>query len=138
MTTIILAQCEAEICRLHDFFQDWFTGNIAEREENFQRFAGVMSAGFIIIGPDGELTELPPLTERLRRAYGRQPGIRIWTQHHRLHHQSGDVALCTYEEWQAIAGVTTARLSSVLFQRTASAPHEIMWLHVHETWMAFR
>ena len=41
MTTITVAQYEAEICRLHDFFQVWFRGDIAQSEENFQLFAAV-------------------------------------------------------------------------------------------------
>ena len=136
MATITLAQCTAEICRLHDFFQAWFRGEIAEVEENFQHFAGVMSPDFFIIAPDGGLMTLPPLTTRLRQAYGKQPGVRIWTQQHRLHYQRGDVALCTYEEWQEHNGETTVRLSSVLFQQQVGVPHSLIWCHVHETWIA--
>lgn len=135
MVTITLAQCAAEICRLHDFFQAWFTGDVAESEEIFQQFAAVMSADFFTIAPDGGLMELPALSTRLRHAYGKQPGVRIWTQNQRLHYQRADVALCTYEEWQERAGTTTSRLSSVLFQQHAGVPHGIIWLHVHETWL---
>ena len=138
MTMITLAQCAAEICRLHDFFQAWFRGDMAEHEENFQQFAAVMSPDFFIIAPDGGLMTLLPLTERLRQAYGKQPGVRIWTQQHRLHYQRADVALCTYEEWQERNGETTVRLSSVLFQQATLAPHGLVWLHVHETWLPSR
>ena len=134
MTTITVAQCEAEICRLHDFFQVWFRGDIAQSEENFQLFAAVMSPDFFIIAPDGGLMTLPPLTTRLRQAYGKQPGVRIWTQQHHLHYQRADVALCTYEEWQESNGETTARLSSVLLQQHTGVPHGLIWCHVHETW----
>lgn len=138
MSTITLAHCEAEICRLHDFFQAWFRGALVKNEENFRQFAAVMSPDFFIIAPDGGLMTLPPLTERLRQAYGKQPGVRIWTQQHHLHYQRADLALCTYEEWQEHNGETTVRLSSVLFQQHAGAPHGLLWCHVHETWLPSR
>lgn len=136
MTTITLEQCAAEIQRLHDFFQDWFTSVVPESDEEFHRFAAAMDTNFAIIGPNGALTELPALTAGLRNAYGKQPKIRIWTENHRRHHQWGNVALCTYEEWQAIGDKTTVRLSSVLLRKEVDTPHGLSWLHVHETWIA--
>ena len=133
---ITLTQCEAEIQRLHDFFQDWFTGAVAESDAQFQRFAAVMDPAFVIIGPNGVLTALPALTKGLRGAHGKQPAIRIWTKHHQLRQQVGDVVLCTYEEWQETADGTTARLSSALFRTVHAAPHGVVWLHVHETWIS--
>lgn len=135
MTMVTVAQCTSEIIRLHDFFQAWFTGAVVETDEHFARFAGVMDEQFTIVGPNGVLTELPALTKGLRGAYGKQPGIRIWTQNHRLRQQFGDTVLCTYEEWQETAEATTARLSSVFFQQVDGAPYGVVWLHVHETWM---
>lgn len=132
----MIEQCKTEICQLHDFFQAWFTGALANTDENFTRFAAVMAAGFAIINPSGKLTERPALLTGLRAAHGRQPGIRIWTQNHQLRHQAGDLTLVTYEEWQTTAaGETTARSSTVLFQAQAGAPNGVVWLHVHETWL---
>lgn len=132
----MVEQYKTEICQLHDFFGAWFTGALANTDENFARFADVMAEGFAIISPSGKLTERPTLLTGLRAAHGRQPGIRIWTQHHQLRHQAGDLALLTYEEWQmTAAGETTARLSTVLFQAQAGAPNGVAWLHVHETWL---
>jgi hypothetical protein len=136
MAAITLAQCVREIIELHDFFQSWFTGALPETEATFQRFATVTDKGFCIIGPHGRLTGLESLTTGLRHAYGKQPGLRIWTQNHTLRQQHDDVALCTYEEWQETADATTARLSSVLFRRSTAAPNGVVWLHVHETWIA--
>lgn len=133
--TISLADGMREISELHDFFQAWFTGSIPNDEANFQRFAAVMDPAFVIIGPDGLLTELSTLVDRLAGAYGRFPGIRIWTENHRLHHQHGDLLLCTYEEWQEAPAATTARLSSVLFLQDEATPNGVRWLHVHETWL---
>lgn len=131
----MIEQCKAEICELHDFFQAWFTGALADTNENFARFAAVMAEGFAIISPGGVLTERPALLTGLRAAYQRQPSIRIWTQNHQLRHQVGDLALLTYEEWQESEAGTTARLSTVLFQTQADTPNGVVWLHVQETWL---
>ena len=135
MSAITLTHCTAEIQRLHDFFQAWFTGTIPESDESFQDFTRVMDPNFAIIGPNGVMTTLPALTTGLRTAYGKQPDIRIWTQNHRFHQQWGEIMLCTYEEWQESTKETTARLSSVLFRRDDAAPHQLCWCHVHETWL---
>jgi hypothetical protein len=131
----MVEQCKAEICELHDFFQAWFTGTLANTDTNFARFADVMADGFAIINPSGKLSERPALLTGLRAAHQRQPAIRIWTQNHQLRHQVGDLALLTYEEWQKDATHTTARLSTVLFRAQAGTPNGVMWLHVHETWL---
>ena len=128
-------RCKAEICELHDFFQAWFTGALANTDEQFARFADVMAEEFAIISPSGTLAERPTLLTGLRAAHGRQPGIRIWTQNHQLRHQAGDLALLTYEEWQTAATGTTGRLSTVLFQAQTEAPNGVASLHVHETWL---
>ncbi|MCE7987689.1 MAG: DUF4440 domain-containing protein [Caldilinea sp. CFX5] len=131
----MLEQYKAEICELHDFFQAWFTGALANTDANFARFADVMADGFVIISPAGKLSERPALLTGLRAAHQRQPGIRIWTQNHQLRHQVGGLALLTYAEWQESAVGTTARLSTVLFQAQAGTPNGVVWLHVHETWL---
>lgn len=128
-------QYKREICELHDFFQGWFTGTLANTDENFARFADVIAEGFAIISPSGKLTERPALLASLRAAHGRQPGIQIWTRNHQLRHQTGDFTLLTYEEWQAGEASTTGRLSTVLFQARVGTPNWVVWLHVHETWL---
>lgn len=124
-----------EIVRLHDFFQEWFSAAVTASDEQLMRFTAAMAADFVIVSPAGQLSELSELTSGLRGAYGKQPDIRIWTQNHHLRWQRGNVALCTYEEWQETTSGRTARLSSVLFQPTPDALHGLYWLHVHETWL---
>lgn len=136
MSLFTQSQCTAEIVRLHDFFQEWFRGEVEATDEEFSRFAAVMDEKFAIVGPGGQLTELPALTTGLRNAHGQQPEIRIWTENHQLRWQTETVTLFTYEEWQESAAGTTTRLSSVLFQHDPEALHGLCWLHVHETWIA--
>lgn len=135
MVTISLEACAREIVELHEFFQDWFTGDRDDHPATFARFTAVMDSDFVIIGPDGILTTFPTLVDRLRSAYGRFPCTRIWTENHQRHQQLGNWAICTYEEWQATQEVTTARLSTVIFQADDRAPNGVRWLHVHETWL---
>jgi len=137
--TVTVEQCAAEIKRLHDFFQAWFTGSVPDDPETFRAFQSAVDEQFTIIGPDGRLRELPALNAGLRGAHGKQPAIRIWTQNCRVLREFNGTILCTYEEWQAVTTGdkpdTTARLSTVLFRQAAAAPHGLAWLHVHETWL---
>ncbi len=130
--------CHREIIELHQFFEDWFKGTLAQTEANFDRFAHVMGEGFVIISPDGRVTEREPLLTGLWQSHGiwQEKGDgRIWIQNIHLRQQTQNLALATYEEWQAVSGEQTARLSSVLFARQPDLPNGVAWLHVHETWL---
>lgn len=129
-------RCENEVIELHQFFQDWFNGELQPTAENYARFADVLSADFIIVGPDGNITEREPLIAGLRSAHNSQSDFKIWIENFQFRHQEGNVAVATYEEWQTAAeGETNARLSTVVFREEAGMPNGVVWLHVHETWL---
>lgn len=125
-----------EIQELHQFFQDWFTGSIAQTEENFSRVTSGMSEHFALISPDGTLADYPTVIGWLRGGYRSRPNFRLWTDKIVVRHQTEGLALATYEEWQEIDGKINARLSTTLLQDKAAAPNGVVWLHVHETWLA--
>jgi hypothetical protein len=129
------ARCEKEIVDLHQFFQDWFTGTLPATEENFERVVGVLNDDFVLIGPDGKLTELRPLLEWLRHGHGARPVMRLWVKNVHLRWQQGEIGLATYEEWQETDRGPTARLSTALFQEKPGTPNGLVWRHVHETWL---
>ncbi len=127
--------CKTEIEALHQFFQDWFSGAIAQSEANFTRITRALSSEFALISPDGTLADYATVIGWLRGGYGSRPHFRLWTDKIAVRHQRGDLALATYEEWQEIDGQITTRLSTVLFGVNADAPQGVAWLHVHETWI---
>ena len=129
------AQYATEIQELHQFFQDWFTGAIAQTEENFARVTSGISEQFALIAPDGTLAEYPTVVEWLRGGYRSRPNFRLWTDKIVVRHQTNGLALATYEEWQEIDGKINARLSTTLLRAKADAPNGVEWLHVHETWI---
>ena len=126
---------EAEIRDLHQFFQDWFSGAIAQTEANFARVTTALNENFTLIGPDGTLAEYATVIGWLRGGYGSRPNFRLWTDKIVVRHQQGDLALATYEEWQTIDGQANVRLSTTLLRANPSAPAGVEWLHVHETWL---
>lgn len=133
------SECKREVIELHQFFQDWFNGEIAESDDIFARCSDVLSTGFTIVSPDGRMTDRENLLPALRHAYGSRRGengsFRIWTENLQVRQLAEDLALVTYEEWQSKEEHTTARLSSAVFQRKEGLPHNAAWLHVHETWL---
>jgi hypothetical protein len=124
----------AEIVDLHDFFQGWLGGSLPASETVFVRFVETMDANFAIITPGGELVPRSELLHNLRSAHGSRPGLRIWIANPHLRMRHGLLTLATYEEWQEVNGVTTARISTVLFAEQDGTPNGLRWLHVHETW----
>ncbi|MFQ5973360.1 MAG: hypothetical protein ACE5Q3_13605 [Alphaproteobacteria bacterium] len=132
--------CRSEVEDLHRFFVEWMSGSLPRTREAFARVTDVIAPGFLIVSPAGVVTERAPLIAELDAAHGRrvnpQAPFRIWIEKYRRRHPMGDLALVTYEEWQSLAGVTTARISTALFRRKAGTPNGVEWLHVHETWLA--
>lgn len=131
-------QCEKEIVELHRFFEEWFMARLADSGAAFSRFAGVMADGFIMISPEGTVTERAELLEGLRFAHGAYASagsISIRVANIRERHYSDGLCLMTYEEWQDKGNGEQGRLSSALFRRRLGAPNDVEWLHVHETWM---
>ena len=126
-----------EIQELHQFFQDWFTGAVAQRAANFARVTNALDPAMTLISPDGSVAEYASVLDWLRSGYGTRPGFRLWTDAITLRYHNADFALATYEEWQQTNdGPQNRRLSSACFRRDPSAPNGLTWLHVHETWLA--
>lgn len=127
---------ENEIIELHQFFQDWFNGELEDSDEAFGRFVSVMNDGFGIVSPSGQLTELDKLTQQLRSAYGQHDNIRIWIKNYKLRRIDGYSVIATYEEWQQVGeDAPYGRISTVAFLENRDLPNRLEWFHVHETWI---
>jgi hypothetical protein len=128
-----------EIIELHEFFEAWFNAKLDNTEENFARFDRVLADGFTLISPGGDLLSRKDILSLVLKAYGlhqqSDPPIRIWIKNVSLVHKSNENALFRYEEWQEVDKQETARVSTVLFQRDIIQPNNLIWSHVHETWM---
>lgn len=127
--------CRHEIEELHQFFQDWFNGDLPETAVSFSRFAAVMAPDFEMVSPNGRSLSITSLQPALRQRYGSWQNGRIWIENVRIHWQKGDLLLVVYEEWQAVVGEENGRLSSVLLQQQTGLPNNLLWLYVHETWL---
>ena len=127
--------CKREIEELHQFFQDWFNGDLPETDDSFARFVNVMAADFEMVSPNGRSTTITNLQPALRSRHNSWQNGRIWIENVRVHWQKGDLLLVVYEEWQAVDGEENGRLSSVLFQQQSNLPNNLLWLYVHETWL---
>lgn len=126
---------EKEVVELHQFFEDWFVGVLADDEQSFGRVADVLAEGFVIVNPAGAVAERTLLLEGLRQAHGRQADFRIWIENFRWLGQVGEMGWGMYEEWQEKAGVVSGRVSTVLFRQKPDTPNDLQWQHVHETWI---
>lgn len=132
---ITLADCEREIIELHGFFQEWLEGSLPATDAVFDRFLAATAPAFTLISPDGTVAGSDATAAWIRAAHGTRPGVRLWTDEHRLCAAGNDWALVTYREWQTNSGATTLRLSTALLLADAAAPTGLSWAHVHETWI---
>ncbi len=132
--------CRHEIVELHQFFQDWHCGELANTEAQFDRFVRVLAEDFTMITPTGSLNHREAILAMVRHNYGlwRERNGRIWIENITLRWQDDNHCLLTYEEWQEIDEKITARLSSVLFRCHMDKIHgvqAVQWVHLHETWL---
>lgn len=128
-------QCRREILDLHQFFEAWFAGRLPETDEAFARATVALGESFVLVSPNGRLTDGHTLMDGLRGEHNGRSQFRIWIEKFQLQQQHGDIAIVTYEEWQEIGTTITSRLSSAVFQQDPTAPNGVKWLHVHETWV---
>lgn len=126
-----------EIHRLHNFFVDWFKGDIDETEQNFSVCVESMAECFHLVTPQGLRMERESLLASLKEAYGCRKGtiFNIECRNVKVLHSIGDAHLVAYEEWQTIGETKTARISSSWFREDPKLPNQLQWLHVHETWI---
>ena len=126
--------CRDEVVELHQFFEDWFTGRLADTDQAFERCEQALAKSFVLISPRGVTDTCAQLLPSIRAAHGRRPEMRIWIEDLACRQLSDTMMLVTYREWQDDAGQVTGRLSSAIMERRESAPRGVVWLHLHETW----
>ncbi|MEZ4512872.1 MAG: hypothetical protein R3C62_13455 [Chloroflexota bacterium] len=128
-------QCRQEILDLHRFFEEWFAGRLPESDEAFARATVALGEAFVLVSPNGRLTDRHTLMNGLRGEHNGRSHFRIWIEKFQLQQQQGDIAIATYEEWQEIGDTVTSRQSTAVFQQDFATPNGVKWLHVHETWI---
>lgn len=130
-------RCRREIDELHDFFEDWFNGDIEQSSETFERFESVIAPGFVLIDLEGAAVPRDQLVPAIRDRWGHRDEqdepIAIDTDAIELLRSEGELHLVTYIEHQRVGDSSNDRRSSVLFRESDGAPNGLEWLHVHET-----
>ncbi len=131
----LLQRAETEIVQLHQFFQDWYRGLL--KESGFARFEQAMHEDFHIIMPNSNLLRRAAIINAVRQQHGSDPETTLEIRNVRLASIFENTAVFMYEEWQgSVTQEPLGRLSTVLFVLDDSAPNGLIWLHVHETWLA--
>ena len=123
---------EQEIIDLHIFFEHWLGGRLEKSEEAFNPLEKALATSFNIVGPDGIMTARNILMVKLYEAHNSRPDLTITIKNVQLHHEDERSLTASYEEWQRINETETARISSALFLKR----EQLLWQHVHETWLA--
>lgn len=128
------AAARAEIESLHEFFVGWFSGTLPDEafESNFlPRF----SEDVVFIPPAGFQFGFDELATAVRERYASNPEFRIAIRNVRVHQETPELVIATYEEWQRNALASSppdnGRVATVVFKKG----ERLRWLHIHETWV---
>lgn len=127
--------CFLEIRELHEFFEDWFGGRLANDDASFSRVASALAADFELISPRGVRDDRDRILAQIRGAHGKRSSLTISVEDLRARACHDDVCLVTYEERHRTPESVTRRISSAWFRRRADAPRGVEWVHLHETWL---
>jgi hypothetical protein len=124
-----------EIESLHEFFVDWYTGQV-ERDA-FDRLERALASEFEIVTPEGVRRGYDDVIGGIREDYAtHDPGdFKIGIRNVEMRSTVDEHALVRYEEWQGTPDGTTGRLSTVLFAADPDAPGGVVWLDLQETWL---
>lgn len=129
----------AEVRELHAFFEDWFTGERPRTDAEIARLENALGAGFQLLDPEGAVVPrsaiIDSVEQRHRAATDGKAPDRIEVEAIEPRFEREEVCLLTYEEHQRTEGTWRGRRSSALFEAAPAAPGDVVWRHLHETWL---
>ncbi len=124
-----------EVVDLHQYFQQWFRGDIANDAANQARFMDSFDPLCELVAPNGDIDAISALSKRFLAAWKRFPDAKVWTSSFVPITVMPDQVLVKYREWREIDGETTVRMTTCLFSRDDNAPNGVKWTYIHETWL---
>lgn len=123
----------AEIRQLHEFFAGWYTGELADTDENFARLTDVLADDFQLITGGGFTVDRDMMVGMMRGEHGSRPDMEMHVDEPRLRLHEGGLILFTYREHGSSAGRSKSTLITVLMREVPEAPNGVQWVHLHET-----
>ena len=108
----MITRIESEITQLHQFFMDWYNGDLPATDKVFARLTSVLETGFALISPGGHTLPRQTIIDAIRGSHNSRNGFRIRIENTQICYQTNDLVLATYEEWQEYEGEMTSRVSS--------------------------
>ena len=129
------AACKREIEQLHDFFVEWYAGELDEGE--FARMERAMGEGFEMVTPEGDRLDREEVLEMVRAGRGQHGDghFDIEIRNVETVESGPGIRLVRYEEWQGTGEGETGRISTACFRAAEDAPEGIVWTDLQETWL---
>lgn len=125
---------EQEFIDMHKFFKAWYGGKVEKTDAEFSRMAGVCADGFYFINLNGRLMNRDEVLNAFYDRYGTFPAYNFWIDDATVHHQHGDITVCTFktEEGEKRTGEEEV-MTTAVYQEDAAAPNGVVFLMVQDT-----
>ncbi len=121
-----------EVERQHGFIEAWMAGQPVS-DTGWQEFEQSLVDSFTIVGPEGREAGRADLLQGFSRARGAMPDVAIEIRNAAVLHQTDQLAVVRYEEWQIHPTDGNQRVSTVVLVADTVAPLGWSWLALHET-----
>ncbi|MFG0256631.1 MAG: DUF4440 domain-containing protein [Phycisphaerales bacterium JB043] len=126
----------AEIVTLHEFFEDWFRGRVPDTNDAFARFSTCMHEDFQLVDPSGGVTNRAQALEIFRPLHGADPQASNSVENIRVVSRQGNTVVCTYTTRSNVMGQHHEYISTAVFTHDRWAPNNVVWVALHETYLA--
>ncbi|GAB3484842.1 DUF4440 domain-containing protein [Nocardiopsis coralliicola] len=124
----------AEIVEHHRFIEAWLQGSADPG--GLEGFLERHTPDFTLCGPGGDTADRAGLAAGFGAGHGAAPSVSVEVREARVVAEDAGLVVAVYEEHQASPGASTARRSTAVFTREASARNGLRWKHLHESWIA--
>lgn len=122
-----------EICGLHAFFEAWYRGEAPDTDAAFSRVADVIAPDYTLISATGSIADRGQLLDVLRSQHGAMPDLVLTVDDLQLRLNTDSIVLATYKETGTTRGETRSTVITAVLRRQPGLPHDLAWVHIHET-----
>ncbi|KNA05063.1 hypothetical protein SOVF_193880 isoform A [Spinacia oleracea] len=127
-----------EIVKFYLFYERWRRGEVENSESYYASLKSVCHPSGGFIHPSGEELSLYDSIDKLKKCYGDRQGTkyRVWIDRLLPTRISNDAWLVRFDKWETSGEERQCGVVSTLLRsKVADSLSDLLWEHVHQTWL---